>query len=361
MIYSYKYKKHKIEGFHKAIMFFFDYLIKNNPTVFDRAKMFPKDFEEAMKASKRKFDPLLIDIIDKFNFLSLTQKDKVKSAFDTNNKIQALCEGKLNPVRYSDLELNFAKVLKKFSEMLWEDYSHNLKIQIKCGTVKDHFDAFVASTHQEAKLCPFCGLTGLKPEGSNHRDAYDHYLAKSIYPFISMNFYNLVPACHECNSLEKGDHPVLFHKKSKKSQLVFYPFDIKHKTEKLDLKIVPKARKGKSSNSHLLRKTQWTCDITYDGKSDQKIDSWNDIYGIHARNEKLLKSYESNWFDWILDRYKEATHYGIPFLEFKTHRLEETKKQIITQPMGWLKHEYVKYLFAQTNIEDRLKLTIKQS
>lgn len=358
MIYTYKYKKHKIEAFHKAIMFFFDHLIKNNPTVYDRKKMFPKDFEVAIYTSRKKLDPILIDLINKFNSLSTPQKNRVKVAFDTNNQIQALCEGKFKPVTYSNLESNFAKALKNFSEMLWEDYSHNLKIKAKCGSVKDHFNAFVSPTHQEAKLCPFCGLTGLKPEGNNHRDAYDHYLAKSIYPFTSMNFYNLIPACHECNSLEKGDHLVLFNKKNKRPQHVFYPFDTKHRTEKLSLEIIPKVGSRKSANSQLLKKNKWECSITYDGKIDQKIESWNDIYGIHSRNEKFLRSYESTWFNWILDRYKEAVEYGVTFSKFKTFRLEETKKQVITQPMGWLKHEYVKYLFAQSNIEERLKLTI---
>ena len=35
------------------------------------------------------------------------------------------------------------------------------------------------------------------------REAYDHYLPKALYPFNSINFRNLAPACHECNSSYK--------------------------------------------------------------------------------------------------------------------------------------------------------------
>ena len=42
-------------------------------------------------------------------------------------------------------------------------------------------------------------------KGTHHskREAYDHYLPKVLYPFNSINFRNLAPACHECNSTYK--------------------------------------------------------------------------------------------------------------------------------------------------------------
>ncbi|MFB2553388.1 HNH endonuclease [Ensifer soli] len=52
-------------------------------------------------------------------------------------------------------------------------------------------------------ICPFCGIGSIKRAHFKEREAYDHYLPKSIYPFNSINFRNLAPACHECNSSYK--------------------------------------------------------------------------------------------------------------------------------------------------------------
>lgn len=33
----------------------------------------------------------------------------------------------------------------------------------------------------------------------------DHFFSKAQNPFFAISFYNLIPSCHDCNSIEKGD------------------------------------------------------------------------------------------------------------------------------------------------------------
>jgi hypothetical protein len=52
-------------------------------------------------------------------------------------------------------------------------------------------------------VCPFCGTEYFDAPGAP-REALDHYLAKSRYPFAAANLRNLVPMGHKCNSDYKG-------------------------------------------------------------------------------------------------------------------------------------------------------------
>ena len=57
-------------------------------------------------------------------------------------------------------------------------------------------------------VCPYCGTSYLefidtpKPKLRFH---IDHFIPKAMAPYLSLSFYNLIPACNNCNSGEKGE------------------------------------------------------------------------------------------------------------------------------------------------------------
>ena len=63
--------------------------------------------------------------------------------------------------------------------------------------------------------CPYCNdnklnIIELKRNSSlkTKLKAYldlDHFYAKSKYPFFALSFFNLIPTCHDCNSIDKSD------------------------------------------------------------------------------------------------------------------------------------------------------------
>lgn len=341
-------------------MEFFSFLIKNEPSSFDRAVMFSKIFEPNMKASKRKFDPILKKLVEEYAKLNKPQKNKVKLAFKNNNQIFELCKGKLTPIKFDDFKSDFSKELKAFGEKLWEEYNHNNTIKKNFGTVKDHFDDFVDPIHQKALICPFCGLHGLKPSGGIYRDAYDHYLPKSVYPFTSMNFENLIPTCSECNSDEKGDKEVVFDDKGVR-QKVFYPLDAAIKFDKLEFNIVPIQKYNPSSKSTRLSQINWNFEVKFDGKKDTRIRAWESIYSIQRRYKERMPSMEAEWFKWIIDRYKESLEDGVKFTKFKKRRIEEVHGQILSSEKGLMRYAYISFLLNQANIEKKLELLTKVS
>lgn len=65
------------------------------------------------------------------------------------------------------------------------------------------------------KACPYCNsqftLT-IRTNGNpkKARFQFDHFFSKSVYPYLSLSMYNLVPSCADCN-LSKSDVPVNLH------------------------------------------------------------------------------------------------------------------------------------------------------
>ena len=65
-------------------------------------------------------------------------------------------------------------------------------------------DEFVKNL--EIRICPYCGRAYIyrvvkKGKGGDVsvKPQLDHFLPKSNYPFLAMNFFNLIPCCTQCN------------------------------------------------------------------------------------------------------------------------------------------------------------------
>ena len=53
--------------------------------------------------------------------------------------------------------------------------------------------------------CPYCNLNYVNSSSdSSTRSEFDHYYPKSIFPYLCISLYNLVPCCHDCNQ-KKSD------------------------------------------------------------------------------------------------------------------------------------------------------------
>jgi len=152
-------------------------------------------------------------------------------------------------------------------------------------TLKQHFDEFSNANH-DITLCPICGIGELKKAEDDCRDQYDHYLPKALYPFSSVNFYNLVPCCRECNSLEvKGEKDIVEDFTGK----LFFPYDETHKGIELQVNIKQDAEEVKNID--------WVFHFI---NSDDKVDeivSWKGIYNIEGRYQGYVKARIKKWYN----------------------------------------------------------------
>lgn len=358
MIYTYKYLPHRIEGFHTNIVYFFEQLFANDLAVYDENILLLPVFIPIVNASKVRLRDNLELITRTYNLLTDAEKEQTKLAYSANLDIENLCSNVAQiPFKYEALPITIRKITKDFFTMLWEDYPQNKILENYYGTVQEHFNLFVSHTHQKALICPFCGLNKLKVSESINRDAYDHYVPKALYPFTSINFKNLSPMCHECNSDEKDDTDTLFEDNGTR-RLVYFPFDEAYESDNLSIDVNPLEPYNPVTLKTLLYDINWNYSITINGISDIRIKAWDDIFHIKRRYRENILRYQIEWFAELTMKYKRFLGNGIDFDEFKRDLVEDLEFQKYISPLGSLKLTYFKFIFSVIDIETKLSILI---
>ena len=244
MLFPYQYVPHNMEKMQDYINFIFD-------EVWCKAK--DQDYDiEALFADNDDLKQLIIElhtsevkgadffltglqlVFRDFKLLSDCELLSIKDWYSANNNIELAClaDPSVTPVTYLEVSVlseDLARHLKDFFKNLYSQSFLSLSsVSSRIGEIDNHYQTFMEKN--KSGKCPFCGLNDLKGIYHSKREAYDHFLPKGKYPFNSINFRNLVPACHECNSTYKlsidplyyGKDPLL--KQTGNRRKAFYPY-----------------------------------------------------------------------------------------------------------------------------------------
>jgi hypothetical protein len=238
-----------------------------------------------------------------FATLNACQVEKLRLWYRANNDVEHLCAN--DPTTPMKRYVDFPAELKDLSDQLASFFKQLYSrvdvaaLRKRIGDIGDHYRAF--STVNKSGKCPFCGINDLLGEYHTKREAYDHYLPKALYPFNSINFRNLAPACHHCNSSYKTSKDTAYTPKDPAGvamrRKVFYPFASSHPT--IEIKVtLPHVNIDKMS----------TGDLTLSfGPVDfsEQIETWKDVYGIEERyRAKLLGGDGKAWLVEVLDEWR---------------------------------------------------------
>ena len=222
-------------------------------------------------------------------------KAKLKRWYTINQNIKSLCENTIsnNPLTYDILDKFDTKLSSKLKSLYGRLYGSDAINELKefkpyTKTIDEHYKKFTSINNKG--ICPFCGLYSIKGIYHTKREAYDHYLPKGIYPFLSINFKNLAPMCHECNSSYKLENNPIFEKTGSRRK-AFYPFryDPTNIHVKVSLKTVDKTE-IKPEN----------IDIEIFSPYESETKTWIEIFGIEERYKATLSS-ESEGLEWLTE------------------------------------------------------------
>ncbi|WP_109299601.1 hypothetical protein [Aquimarina sp. AU474] len=324
MLFTYKHIPHHIEKLQEYLDFLFHNVwivakgnfnyrkLKGNKELYDICIQLEIDDTEWGNFFNGRiawiFDEFVKIKDDKF------KKDLIK-AYKANNNIKKLCEDKSSlPITYDDIERQYpdlAKALKSFYGRIYGSSSpFNLKV---FGFLNDKLIAEYDVKFMEAnnkEVCPFCGINHLKGNNHSYREAYDHYIPKGLYPFNSLNFKNLAPMCHECNSTYKLSKVPIYNNDVKKidplikethRSLAFFPYAKSHPNIEIKIDL-------KSKDIINLRPSEIDLKIEATGY-DEHVDTWLRVFGMEERYKALLCSPSEGkaWFDSIIDEFENAT------------------------------------------------------
>ncbi len=229
--------------------------------------------------------------------LTSAQIDQLRQWYRANNDIEKVCanDPAIQIARYADIAAIHTDLSGQLASFFKGLYSQQLldlaALREKIGQIDEHYRAFMQAN--TTGKCPFCGITDMLGVYHTKREAYDHYLPKAIYPFNSINFRNLAPACHYCNSSYKTTQDPSYTPKDPAGETVrrkaFYPYaGGEHKIGiTIDL--------NTSDIDHL---TPADIQLTFGPAAvHEEIETWKEVYGIDERYK--AKCCDSDAKDWL--------------------------------------------------------------
>ena len=212
------------------------------------------------------------------------KRTKLCNSIRNSNNIEQICNGTIIPTKANDIPTEVKDLLVTLFKKLYKDVLFGEYFKPHYGDRKTHYHGFKKCLKNNYDRCPTCGIRDLHNDKEDITEQYDHYLAKDIYPFSTVNFKNLIPICSDCNSiLIKSNDDILQH-----TGKVFYPFEKKKKLISIKLKIV----KNDSSN---LENIQWGVDYKADVGREDELAAWKAIYNVEDRHKKHTSGWISKW------------------------------------------------------------------
>jgi hypothetical protein len=317
MLFNYRYVSHRIEKFQT----WFDHLVKvvwcRNGGAYS-LDLLHADLRAVVEEIAND-DRIRIDYLDgpikaidaRFqNQLTAVQRAQVSLWYDHNNDVEALCgnDPLKVPCTYADIgaiNSDLEQDLKGFCKSLFTDIIHLKAVTRRTAEIENHYDSFVA-VNDEGK-CPYCGYVDIKGQHHSKREAYDHFLPKSTYPFNSVNFRNLAPMCHECNSSYKLQKDPVRHidpirrKTGVERRKAFYSYATTAPNIFIELTL-------STADIDKLNPSDITVVITAPGR-DEELESWKEVFGIEERYRAKCCG-KNDGKAWIQQIIEECANHG---------------------------------------------------
>lgn len=243
---------------------------------------------------------------DEFELSQPEEKEKLADAFSKNIQVENVCNMTVDPVSYEDLlsgsSEDFVRCISALKTIQNYLYDNLLKLKglvEEVGTLKNYYEKFYDESIEY--VCPFCGIGPMLTSKDQFREAFDHYLPRSKYPFVSLLRKNLFPICHTCNSTYKGD------KNPRDYGKVFYPF----MSDDNDCEPVFTIRTGVIENLEI-------ASLYFHGE----IETWNEVFGIKDRIKNFA---EVNLSGWMSNVSEAVGIYNIDLETAKNAEIERCK------------------------------------
>lgn len=227
--------------------------------------------------------PKLASFLDEYSKLSAAEKTCLRGAIGNQTNLPNIySDVTLQCLCFNDLPDTMQKPVKTLFEYLFGQLG---KIKEEGKALRDlHFE--ICQDHG-VRICPYCGLDYFQPVGGK-RNALDHLMPISKYPFASADFRNLPPACHPCNSLYKLDQDILVDAAGLR-RLCSDPYAGPTYHIKLDGSVFGE---GNVVNGFTL--PQWQIDI--EGPSAHQAETWDAVYQIKSRFASIL---DADFLSWV--------------------------------------------------------------
>jgi hypothetical protein len=170
----------------------------------------------------------------------------------------------------------------------------------------------------ELDTCPYCNRNYIYSLSSNEpiKPEIDHFFPKSIYPFLGLSFYNLIPSCELCNGINaKHNKDPQIHGLKNPYLLEYSDFKFSYKIASIGVLNPSLAHKGVNvilSSKYSGHLNVFKLDKLYNLHSDHVVDllikqklKYNDEYINQLNKIKGIRFYKADINRAILGNYTE--------------------------------------------------------
>lgn len=207
--------------------------------------------------------------------LTKEQRALILETLEKQNNIPELLTGTANCLKISALPLAIQTPIK---DLFGQAFSLLTGLGIRDRQYKLIHAAI------RSKVCPFCGCEQFDAPGSK-REALDHYLAESIYPFAAANLVNLVPMGEKCNSRYKLSLDILESPQGVR-RTSFFAYNAPGLKVSLDDSVV-----DDGLGAELISK--WIIEFN---ETSQNVETWDAVFSIRQRyTHDILKVEIESW------------------------------------------------------------------
>jgi hypothetical protein len=242
-------------------------------------------------------------VFDLFNDLTNPNQISFKNIFENHAEYQTyFTDTEAEILRPEAIHENLWKASKNLGKFLYEKtigYAcyKNSAPNNECMNL--HFTRY---KELNGEVCCFCGTEEMmeereievsEGEGIQWRAAYDHYLPKAHYPFLAVDFNNLIPCCEKCNEKAKGEKDIFEWDDIRTP--AFNPY---RKEPSVSL----------IANYHSVNGAD-VMTVNIDDTGDllwEKADTWNRTFLVLNRVNKRLKRFNSEWLSPLLNGIDNA-------------------------------------------------------
>lgn len=240
-------------------------------------EIIPETYREKLRGRPGLRDRLL-EYQSAVTKLPTEELEQVSNALMEQNNIADLLSGQCNCEILDELPQTIHESIKAL-------FAFGFKLLTDLGVRDSQYRTIFASTPYH--VCPFCGCEFFDAPGAP-REALDHYLAESKYPFAAINLSNLVPMGNKCNSRYKLAQDILYQNDGTRRRS-YYPY-----AKTGQIKISLERSEPFAGTSGLFPLPDWQIDFD---PATEEVSTWNSVFHIEQRYKRDIL--DADFMSWL--------------------------------------------------------------
>ena len=234
-----------------------------------------------------RFLELLVELHNNYQALDAPEQLNVIDTFNYWNDIDSRCQNFGEDFRlWEQLPLDIRETFLALYSYLYNQLTRSSVILSNQDRLRpNHYRDFY---QDNGEVCCFCGIKELdEPEVQSA--AYDHYLHITKYPFVAINYRNIIPMCDKCNEPPgKGEKHVVFENYDTRTRRIAnYPYET-----------------GVSKSVIMQMDTIFpgtnNVEFTYIGDNLLKINAWLSLFDIESKYQGAVRTKRKFWIDRLI-------------------------------------------------------------